>query len=335
MAKEISINEIAKQLGVSSTTVSRTLSGKGRVSAETQERIKTFIRENDFLPRVRPDSYQERYLGRKTKNICVTLPAEEDFAELPYFQQILLSIYDYCAVRDYNVILAKVREDDFDALKKLVSRHKIDGAILTRTIQNSSVIQFLQEKQVPFVVAGSYDDPSVYQVDVNQENGCRELTSILIGMGMRKIGLFCADMTHMVTKSRYHGFLRAFQEQDLSVDTGLIYDEVGYPLVAEKALEDAVKEQVECIICMDDNICLNVLNKLRKENVRIPQDIKIASFYNSPALESHYPPITCLEFDTKELGRVAAKMLLELLNEKEPDKKVVLGYKVILKESTK
>ena len=140
------------------------------------------------------------------------------------------------------------------------------------------VIKYLQKEKVPFVVIGSYDDENVYQVDVEQKNACKELTSILIRMGMRKIALFCADMKHVVTQNRYHGFVKAFQENNLSVDTGLIFDEVGYQVVADKVIEDMLKEQVECIVCMDDNICLNVLNKLRRENVSIPEDMKVASF---------------------------------------------------------
>lgn len=196
-------------------------------------------------------------------------------------------------------------------------------------------IKYLQKEKVPFVVIGSYDDENVYQVDVEQENACKELTSILIRMGIRKIALFCADMKHVVTQNRYHGFVKAFQENNLSVDTGMIFDEVGYQVVADKVIEDMLKEQVECIVCMDDNICLNVLNKLRRENVSIPEDMKVASFYNSRLLSNYYPPITCLDFDIKGLGMTAAKMLLDLLDGKRTSKRIQLGYQVMLKNSTK
>lgn len=331
MSKEISINEIARVLGISATTVSRTLSGKGRVSEQTKKRILDYIGENDFEPNVR----QQKYTDKKTRNICVTLPGEEDFAELPYFQKILLSIYDYFETRNYNVIIIKIKAADIMPLMNVVSRHKVDGVILTRSIQDSVAVKYLQARGVPFVVVGSFDDKNVYQVDVDQENGCRELTSILIRMGMRKIALFCADMQHVVTRSRYNGFVKAFRENDLPVDTSLIFDEVGYEVVADKVIEDTLKEQVECIVCMDDNICLNVLNKLRKENVSIPHDIKVASFYNNSLLSNYYPPITCLEFDTRELGMVASKMLLDVLEGNSTPKRIVLGYQVIIKNSTK
>ncbi len=334
MAKEvgnkISVKEIASALGISATTVSRTLSGKGRVGEETKEKIREYIRVNDYEPNIR-----QKPLALQTRNICVTLPGEKDFAELPFFTKILLSIYDYFEARDYNVIPVKLMTTDITPLIKLVKNHKIDGVIFTRSVQESMGVKYLQEQGVPFVIVGTYDDKSVWQVDVDQENGCRELTSILIKKGLRKIALFSADRRHGVTKSRYKGFVRAFRENDFSIDQSLIFDDMGNEVVAEKVIEDMLKEQVECIVCMDDYICLCLLNKLRRENVKIPDDIRVASFYNSSLLNNYDTSITCLEFDTYEMGTVASKMLLDILEGDTTPKQIMLGYQVILKKSTK
>lgn len=330
VTNKISVKEIAEQLGISATTVSRTLSGKGRVGEDTKKRILDYIQTNAYEPNIR-----RKDSDKPTRNICVTLPGEKDYAEMPFFSKILLSIYDYFEARDYNVIPIRLKETDISALRKLVENHKIDGVIFTRSVQESMGVQYVQQQGVPFVIVGTYDDKSVWQVDADQENGCRELTSILIKKGMRKIALFCADRTHVVTRSRYKGFVRAFRENDIPIDQSLIFEEAGYPSVADKAIEDMLKEQVECIVCMDDNICLNVLNKLRREKVNIPEDVRIASFYNSRLLSSSDTPITCLEFDAREMGTVASKMLLDILEGDTTPKKILLGYQVILKNSTK
>lgn len=206
MPKEISISELAQRLDTSITTVSRALSGKGRVSEKTRNRILNYIEENNYIPNI----HRQKNIVERTRTICVTLPGEEDFAEMPYFQKILLSIYDYLQARDYQVIIIKIKADEIAPLKKIIARNKVDGVILTRTIEDGMAIKYLQKEKVPFVVIGSYDDENVYQVDVEQENACKELTSILIRMGMRKIALFCADMKHVVTQNRYHGFVKAF-----------------------------------------------------------------------------------------------------------------------------
>lgn len=329
-SNKISVKEIASELGISTTTVSRTLSGKGRVGEDTKKRILDYIQANDYQPNIR-----QKTSAGKTRNICVTLPGESNFAELPFFTRILMCIYDYFEARDYNVIPIKLTASDISPLVKLVEKNKIDGVIFTRSIPESKGVQYVQQQGVPFVIVGTYDDKSVWQVDADQENGCRELTSILIRKGMRKIALFCANRTHVVTKMRYKGFVRAFRENDIPIDQNLICDDAGNEVVADKAVEDMLKEQVECIVCMDDKICINVLNKLRREKVNIPEDIKVASFYSSWLLGSCDPPITCVEFDAQEMGLEASKMLMDILEGDTIPKKVLLGYQVMLKQSTK
>jgi len=74
---------------------------------------------------------------------------------------------------------------------------------------------------------------------------------------------------------------------------------------------------------------------LRERHIKVPQDIRVASFYNSSVLEHNVPSITSLEFDSKELGMVACRVLLDLVEEKEVELKTLLPYHVVLKESTK
>lgn len=331
MSEKTNIYEIAQELGISTTTVSRAISGKGRLSEATRQRVLEYIASRNLDPCVR----KRKYTDKKTGNILVTIPAEKDYALLPYFMEILSSVYDYCVIRGFQVMMAKTGANDIDALKTIISKHKVDGVVLTRTITDALDIKFLKERGVPFVAIGSYDDKTISQVDVDQMSGCRDLTSILLRMGIRKIALFCADRTHVVTKSRLKGFLQAYEDNDLDFDPQMIFDGAGEVFKAEQLTEEMLKKGVECILCMDDNICINVLNTLRKNGVRVPQDIRIASFYNSQVLNEYYPPISCVDFDIKELGTMAARVLLEALDGEEKAGKITMGYNVILKESTK
>jgi DNA-binding LacI/PurR family transcriptional regulator len=329
--QEVELKRIAEELNISQTTVSRALSGNGRVSANTRNRISKYLNDNEYMVKNRAANYTHK----KTKNICITLPGEDSFAEMPYFQATLLSVIDYYATLDYNVIPIKTSAMNIEELKKIVKHHKVDGVILTRTIKNGIDIEYLKNHNVPFIVIGSYEDDNVYQVDVDQKNGCRELTSLLLKMGYRKLALLCADMTHVVTQSRYSGFFQAHVENNISVYTRYVFEGAGYPNRTAQAVDDCLKNQIECIICMDDNICVNVLNRLKADNVAVPRDIKVASFYDSSVLEMHYPPITALEFNTRDLGWTAAKNLYELLQGNEIPHRQILGYQLILRDSTK
>lgn len=327
----VSIKKIAEDLGLSMTTVSRAISGKGRIGRATVDRVHAYVEQNALTPNV----YTKNRQAEQTHMICVALPLEGDYAELPYFQKILLSIYDFFTMHGYSVMLIKTTWTDISALKDVVSKHMVDGVVLTRTIANGIDIKYLQEKGMPFVVTGSYDDDSVLQIDVDQMNGCYDLTMALLRMGIRNMVLFEAEKTHVVNRSRYKGFKKAYEEFGLTVEPDIVFENVGYASVAEDMTVKMVKKGVECIICMDDNICLYVLNALRKNHVEVPGDIKVASFYNSSLLDGYYPSISCVEFDINELGKVAGQILLDRLRGNMEPKQIVLGYNIVLKESTK
>lgn len=106
-------------------------------------------------------------------------------------------------------------------------------------------------------------------------------------------------------------------------------------VVIDKIVEEVLERKAECILCMDDAVCSRVLKKLREKNVKVPKDIRVASFYNSSVLENNVPSITSLSFDAKELGMVACKTVLDVIEGAEVETRTLLPYEVVLKESTK
>ena len=101
------------------------------------------------------------------------------------------------------------------------------------------------------------------------------------------------------------------------------------------ALDQALASRPECIVCMDDFICSLTLLQLRSRGLHVPQDVKLACFYDSILLEHSVPPVTSLRFNAMELGRCACRSLLELLDGQDPGSYTLPGYQMILRDSTK
>lgn len=327
----INVADIAKALELSPSTVSRALSGKGRVSEKTKKQVEAYIKSQGALPNIRTSKYTDK----KTMNIGVCLPVEGNYAELPYFTKMLMTLYDFFSVRGYNIILLKTGQWDISALKQAVIRHVVDGVVLTRVFENGLEIPFLKEKGVPFVVTGSCDDKDVYQIDVDQRGACRDLTNVLFKMGIRRTALMSANFTQGVIQLRMQGYLDALRENDIPIERRIIIENAAESVVMERAVMNILQENVECIICTDDAICISVINYLRELGVRVPEDIRIASFYNSNLLEEQRFAITSVDFDIYEWGRMAGAMLEKQLLGENCEKVKTLGYKMLLKESTK
>jgi DNA-binding LacI/PurR family transcriptional regulator len=331
MDKKLTIDDIARELNVSKTTVSRAISGKGRISEATRKRVQDFIKEHNY----RPNVMAKGLANRKTYNIGYVVPDSYQLADLPFFQQCLVGICSTAAARDYDVLLTLWPKDDISSVVRLVDNRKVDGLILSRTLVGDKATEYLLEKDVPFVTIGTMvGNKRIIQVDNDHRSACKELTASLLTKGNRRLGLIGGDQSHVVTGKRLQGYMDAFLDSGLGVDRSLIYMDALDGLAVEQAVEGLLRKEVECIICMDDAICTYALKKLRMAKIKVPKEVKVASFYSSTILENNIPSITTLKYDVRELGSVTCQILFDRMEGKEVPSRTLLGYEVIWQDST-
>ena len=331
MNKKITIDDVANALGVSKTTVSRAISGKGRIGAATKARVMAYIEENNYKPNV----IAKGLAKQRTFNIAVVWPGDYEVVDLPFFQKCMLGMSETTSENDYDIIISMVKGDDVRQLARIIDNHKVDGVILTRTLVHDAPADYLKRQNIPFVAIGTSEDKSIVQVDNNHFEACRELTETLIQKGMKRIALIGGRENHVITATRYRGYEEAFNSMKAPLDNSLVYMNVDTEAKTARILEELRSKNVDCIICMDDSICSYVIKECRDKGIKIPQDMKLASFYNSTVLENANPSITSLNFDDIGLGKMAAQTLLDIIDGKKISHNFAMGYEVILKVSTK
>lgn len=330
MKNKVNISKIAKDMGISVSTVSRALSGNGRVSQETKQKISNYLLEKQLVPNIR----EKRYTDISTNIIAVTIPEEEDFAHLPYFQHILMSVYDFFSIRGYQVLPIKISSKNISNLKTAVEEHVMDGVIISRRVETIDEIELLKEHGVPFVVIGSIEDPEIMQVEADNERASYDLTSALLHMGYYKMAVMCADQRHPINIKRYKGIMDAHIENYQILDREFVFYGTDFNDIAELAVEKILAANIDCILCMDDNICLNVLRILQKNKIPVPQKIRVASLHNSKMLDAWCPGITCVNYDVDRLGKEAIRILYTFLTENRKFPRTIMGYEIQMKEST-
>lgn len=328
--KKLTISDVAEALGVSKSTVSRAISGKGRIGKTTRERVMTYIEQHNYKPNVLAKGLAQL----KTYNIGVMLPEDYSVVDLPFFQTCLIGIEETAVSMDYDILLTMSRESDCGQLVRMVENHKVDGIVLMRTFTKDIHIEYLKSQGIPFVTVGSTNDQDVVQVDNDHQSACRELISVLLMKKLNRIGLIGGIESHVVTQNRLKGYIEAHKQAGIPVNQDIVFVNVEKEIMIHRAVEKLLEEKVDCIACLDDAVCMHVLNKLRKEQVDVPKQMKVASFYDSSILENNLPSITSLSFNARELGMVACKTLMELIEENPVKQRTLLGYEVILKEST-
>lgn len=328
--RKITIDDIARDLNISKTTVSRAISGKGRIGKETTERVLAYINEKNY----RPSAIAKSLAQSKTYNIAFAMPGESKFVDLPFFQKCMWGITSTAATNDYDVLLCIVDESDISGLERLVNNHKVDGVILGRTYENGMAEKYLAGEGIPFVTIGTSVCEGAVQIDNDHVNACRELTAELIRRGMKRLAVIGGRTGHIVNKNRLKGFRMAFEDNNLVPDEDIIITGSSEAENVIAALDVILKKHADCIVCTDDSVCNTVITRLMSLGISIPGEMKVASFYNSSILDNYKPSITSLEFDASEAGVISCKTLLDLVNGGETGTMTLLGYKLRLCEST-
>lgn len=328
--KNLTIDDVAEALGISKTTVSRAISGKGRIGEATRKRVLEYIDKHNY----KPNPMAKGLADQKTYNICWVVPGDSSFSELPFFQRCMVGVCEVTMASNYDILISLVYEENISQLKRIIENKKVDGVILGRTLVKDLSVRYLKEQGIPFVVIGSTEEKNVIQIDNDHINACKELTSILIMKGVKKPALIGGSMNHVVNNSRKKGFEEGLISQGMTPDASLMYLNNESSDDVERSVDGAASAGADCIVCMDDLICNTVITKLRRDEVVIPDSMKVASFYNSDLLINNQPAITALQYDPRELGNVACRTLLRMIDGEAVEQKIMLSYEVMLKGST-
>lgn len=329
MGKRITISDVAEALGISKTTVSRAISGKGRVGENTKNKVLGYIEEHNFTPNPLAKGLAES----KTYNVALSIPSEVlALEDVSFFQTCLIGMCKAAESMDYDVVLTMNDNNDCNQLKRIIKHRKVDGVIVTRTLANDKQVEMLKNSGMPFVTIGSYSGRDVIQVDSDHEAGCCELTEALANKGYKKIALISGDSSHIVTQNRTKGFLLGMRNAGINNAGNNIFVYSKDDL--ENTLKTIIAKHYDCIIGMDDFITLKVLEILTNMRVSVPRDMKVASFYNSAALEKYNPPITSLEFSPIKLGSVACETLINAVNGQQVEQKTLIGHELLMRKST-
>ncbi len=328
MKNNITIADIAKDLNLSTSTISRAISGKGRISQETREKVLQYVDRKNYSPNIIAKSL----VNSKTYNLLFTLPKKQNISEMPFFQNCLIGASETASKYFYDIIVVTQGEDDISNLKRIISNNKIDGVILTRVYENDIAIEYLKENNIPFVIIGESEDDTIAQIDSKHDKACYQVTVDVLSNRDNnniKIGLIGGDMKNIVNKNRYKGFKKALKEVGI-LDKNLVsYLDVEENIHIGNIVEELLNQEVDYIFCMDDFICTKVLHKVDKKVNLGNKEIKIVSFYSNSTLENHYPPITQIKFDVRGLGITASLALIEKIAYENLATRRFLSYEII------
>lgn len=325
MAERYTAHQLAKELGVADSTVSRALSGKGRVGEELSGRIMELAKKHGLVSRPAAQ--------KNTRNIGIVLP-QDAWDGAAFFMECLEGIVNSLVANGYDTLICMAAENDTKPLRRLVESQKVDAYILLRALENDRQIRYLTSMGKICILIGSCN-MDIVQIDTNHVVSGRDLTMYLLMHGMKRIAYIGGKSVYMVNQARLKGFQEAHERLRVACDKNLIFQDVTTIAQSQFIAEKIMTEKVDCIMCGDDLICMRILQALTLNGFHVPADISVASLNNGPFLDHYVPQITSVKIDAKELGVAAGHQAVKILKGENNGSRHLFGYNLLFRGSTK
>ena len=311
------IRQLAQNLGLSITTVSRALDDYMDVSASTRAKVRAAAEASGY----RPNAAARRLRRGRTDVVTMVLPTAHGGFDEPLYIQLLASMGPRLIEAGYDLTLlaAPPGEEEIRTYRRIVEGRRADAIIVVRARQDDARIRYLLTTEIPFVVMGRSNIPGAYSlIDGDGQNAFRRATEYLLALGHRNIVHLAAPPTFTFASLRRKGYEAAMQAVGLE------------PHVVVCSAETIPSERMACellstddrptaILCATDRMAYGVLNAAQTLRLSVPGDLSVIGHDNLPASATSDPPLTTMELPRTQTGDRLAMAVLQTIQDPTSD----------------
>lgn len=333
---KVRLKDVAKQLNISVSTVSRALSNHPRISDVTKKRVAALVKKLNYRPNLIAKSLKLNI----TKTIGFIIP---DITN-PFCPELVKGAEYIANKNDLDIILCN---SDFNIKKEFrqlmnLEQKRVDGVLILPTSRNSSSIKYLTNNNIPFVILDAKPESRSKgnYVYADHTHGAYIATKYLIELGHTKIGLINGPKTHSPCKQLENGFLKALNEFKINV----IYDylkECDFNIIGgNKAMREILSLRKHklptAILFISDITAIGGYEAIYKEGFKIPNDFSIIGYDDIPESKFLSPPLTTVSQLKQNLGTIGMNLLINKLksNKKSSSKHIKLIPTLKIRKST-
>lgn len=322
----VTVIDVAKEAGVSRTTVSNVFSGKGNYSDETRKAVLGAAKKLGYKPNLAARSL----ITNQSRLIGMILPSYVDTNTLtnsPFYNIIMDSVYAVLREEAYYdlIIFSVPYKEKLQQVSEWIDARNVDG-ILAVGEYDQSFLKDLNSKSIPVVLIDNYSRGNYANfayVNSDDETGGYLGAHHLISKGYKKIALCGVELAGPLMQKRYEGYKRALKENGCKEHT---FDKIGTPFEAGLQFADTLINQgFDAAFCTEDMVAVGILHGMNKKGIRVGRDFGLVGFDNIHIGRQVFPELTTIDQNIFEKGETATKTLLKILN-----KKNSLGSRLIL-----
>lgn len=330
------LKDIAQELGLSVTTVSRALAGYPDVAEGTRQRVREVADRLGYVPNVTAQQLQRR----RTNTIGFIVPTFGPRFSDPFFSELLAGIGNEATRQGYDLLISTVAPgpDELELYRRYVYSRRVDGMVVVRTRQKDPRIAFLMAANFPGVAFGrTEDDLDFPWVDVDGVQGLRMAVDHLASLGHRDIAYIHPPTDLMFTRYRQQGLKQGLAARGLPLHqewllAGDLTQRSGFQL-AGQLLDQP--HRPTAIITGNDLMALGAMAAAQQRGLVVGQDLSVVGFDDIPPAEHAHPPLTTVHQPIYEIATMVANMLIRLIEGMALDERhVLIEPELIIRQST-
>jgi LacI family transcriptional regulator len=328
---QVTIKDIARELGISPSTVSRALKDHPDISPDTKKAVNELAEKLNYQPNIVALSLRQS----KTNTIGVIIPEIVHF----FFSTVISGIEDVAYSAGYNVILAQSNESQTREISdiKALFNSRVDGMLMSvsRETTNFDHIESMLAKGVPIVFFDRvYDTAQASKIIVDDFTGAKEATLHLIDQGCKRIAHIEGPPNLEISKQRLEGYKEALKEHNMPFNKELVaICPSGTIEEGKKATEKllGLKNPPDAIFATNDPAAMGAMQAIKAKGLKMPHDVALVGFSNWFFSSLMDPPLSSVDQPGFEMGQEAAKLLIRQIEKQEKDDEDITPETKILK----
>ncbi|MEM9075829.1 MAG: LacI family DNA-binding transcriptional regulator [Bacteroidota bacterium] len=337
MKSKITLKDIARELEVSISTVSKALKNSEEISRDTKEKVQAFARLYNY----KPNNIAISLKNKRTKNIGVVIP---DIVH-HFFTTVIRGIEKYANAKGYNVIVC-LSEESFDKEvinMEMLANGSIDGFIMslsseTQAKKDYNHLKEVTEQGIPVVLFDRItNEIDCDKVIIDDKMGGYLATKTLIEQGKRKIALITTDDYLSVSKARGEGYRKALIDSNLEVDESRILKLPTMEMDEERIRSFFESIDFDAVLCVNEIFAVYSMRVALEKGLKIPEDVAVIGFTNGLLSKYANPSLTVVAQHGEKMGEISAQMLIDKVEsekEEETFQTKILEPTLVLRDST-